>query len=195
MKGSIHTEGNSGYIEYQAVLESEPTGKPLHACRRIPVTLRFIEEGDQEIALRSIAELRCVRIRRLTHDALEQGAVLTLEEIALLLTSSLSTIVRDIRGMRKQGEIIPTRGQNKDIGRSLDSRVQIIRMHCNGVDPAVIAEKTCRSIQDVQRPIEKFEQAKTLLEKKMPVEKIAQVLKISPRLLVIYKELLAEKSM
>ncbi|HEX2952993.1 MAG TPA: DUF1670 domain-containing protein, partial [Bacillota bacterium] len=174
-----------------AVAESEPAGKALHECKRIPVMLRFVGINDQAIASRSIAELRCERIRRITHDALEQGAVLNLDEIALILTSSLSTIVRDIRLMRKNGETVPTRGHNKDIGRSLDARVQIIRMYCEGIEPVVIAEKTCRSIEDVQRPIEKFKEARRLLEKKMPIEKIAQILKMSPRLLEIYIEIIA----
>lgn len=186
----MKTEGNFGCIEYLAVMESEPAGKSLNECKRIPVMLRFITESDQELATRSMADLRCARIMRITHDALEQGAVLTLEEIALLLTSSLSTIVRDIRKLRTQGAIIPTRGQNKDIGRSLESRIQIIRMYNNGVAPQEIANQVCRSIEDVMRPIEKFNEAKKLLAKKMPMDKAAQVMRISPRLLQVYKDLM-----
>lgn len=185
----------NGRILYKAVSEREPMGKLLAECERVSVFLRLYSPEDGQKVETSLAELRCQRIRRLTYDAIEQGGVLTMEDLALLLTSSLSTIVRDVRKLRKEGVTIPTRGQLKDIGCCIDHRLQIIRMYLAGNSPEKIAEVTCRSLDDVHRPIEKYEDVRNLIEKRMPMEKIIQVTKISPRIFQEFQKLSEENPM
>lgn len=177
-----------GRLIFWAVAEDEPMGKPLAECRRVPLNLTLIIHGEISDKT-SQAALRQIRIRRLTQESIDQGGVLTLEELASILTSSYSTIVRDATLLRRRGECIPTRGQIKDIGRSLEGRLEIIRRYSSGESPEKIAEATHRSVTDVIRPIRRFEEVCQLLEKKMPLEKIVKLLGISPRLVEAYQEI------
>lgn len=177
---------NQGILTFWAVAEDEPMGKPLAECRRVPVQLSLVL--SEELRVRpSQAELRQARIRRLTQDAVDQGGVLTLEELASILTSSYSTVIRDVTQLRRRGEVIPTRGQLKDIGRSIEGRLEIIHRYCEGESPERIAEITRRSLADVQRPIERFEEVSRLLERRMPVDRIAKITGVSSRLVQNYE--------
>ena len=184
---------STGVITYWGIHDDEPIGKPLEKCAVRQITLQLIKEGDFELAKRSVSDLRQERIRRLTHEAVEQGVALSLEELALILTSSLSTIVRDVAELRRQGEIIPTRGQLKDIGRSIDTRIELIKLHLENYSCEEIAVKLHRPIEDVRRPIERFEQAVDLLKRRMIPEKVAQITHISPRLVLKYMELIKDQ--
>jgi biotin operon repressor len=179
-----------GVISYWGISDDEPIGKPLEKCAMRQITLQLVNERDYGLAKRSVSALRQERIRRLTHEAVEQGVALSLDELALILTSSLSTIVRDVAELRRQGETIPTRGHLKDIGRSIEARIELVKLYLNNFSCEEIATKLCRPLEDVRRPIERFEQAADLLRKRMSPEKVARVVHISPRLILKYMELI-----
>ena len=60
--------------------------------------------------------LRRHRILRLTKQAYEQDALLSYEDLAVLLTSSPATVKRDIRQLKQQGFFVMTRGAKHDMG-------------------------------------------------------------------------------
>lgn len=64
-----------------------------------------------------LAALPQHRLIRITKEAIEQGALLSHEDIAFLLTTSVVTIKRDIAYLRRAGIIIPSRGWRHDKGR------------------------------------------------------------------------------
>ncbi len=175
-------------LTFKAISNSEPSGKALSECHRIQVQLTLIASEDEPISRqRGLAALRQYRIKRLTHEAAAAGAVLTYEDLAGILTSSISTIFRDITELRRHGEFIPTRGQVKDIGRNIDNKLQIIQLFFSGQrDPGEIARHFHRTGVEIEKLIERFKEVITLLNRKMPVSNIVKITGLSPRLIQKY---------
>lgn len=61
--------------------------------------------------------LRRGRIMRITADALEQGGVLTQEDLARALGMEGRTIRRDVEALQGEGHLVYTRGRVKDVER------------------------------------------------------------------------------
>ena len=58
-----------GQITYQAIDINEPAGKPLAKCRKVPVHLTLVAEGDAQIwAADGPSALRRLRIHRLVYE-------------------------------------------------------------------------------------------------------------------------------
>ena len=101
---------NDIHIIYHAVRSDEPPEKPLDCLRLIPVLLTISQPDDADI-LRSqgISGLRKHKLQRLSKEAYDHGGQFLQEDLALLLTTSIRTIQRDIKELREQGIEIPTR--------------------------------------------------------------------------------------
>jgi hypothetical protein len=72
--------------------------------------------------------LRRGRIVRLLDEALEQGGVLTEEDLARVLYVTRRTIERDVRALRAEGHLIQTRGHVKGVGHGQTRKVRIIEL-------------------------------------------------------------------
>lgn len=101
------TEDNQlsvGKMTYSAYIPNPPSP----SLRRKRVLLTVISEDDDEILARQgLASLRQARILRLCRDAYEQGGLLAYEDLTNLLSTSLSTIKRDLGLLRKEGFSVP----------------------------------------------------------------------------------------
>ena len=56
-----------------------------------------------------LAGLRRQRLERVSREAYDQGAFLSYEDLAMILTKSPATIKRDIHLLKQQGKFIMTR--------------------------------------------------------------------------------------
>jgi hypothetical protein len=102
----------SGEICYLAVAATEPAGKPQRTSAKVEVCLELTDASDLEVRREhGLAWMRRCRIARLARQARIQGALLTVEDLAFIVTSSTDTIKRDIAWLRDTGEEVPTRGQ------------------------------------------------------------------------------------
>lgn len=96
--------GETGKITYHAYIPKPPSS----SLRKKRVLLTLTSEDDGEILAREgLAFLRQARILRLCKEAYEQGALLSYEDLTSLLLTSLSTIKRDLRLVRKEGLSVP----------------------------------------------------------------------------------------
>ena len=78
------------------------------SLRRKRVLLTLISEDDGDmLAKRGLAFLRQARIIRLCREAHEQGALLAYEDLTNLLLTSLSTLKRDLRILRREAFSVP----------------------------------------------------------------------------------------
>ena len=97
----------------------EPASKAIEQMRKVEV--RVTVEGGQEdlevLSSHGVSWLRCVRILRMTEEAIEQGALLTQEDLGRLFGVDVRTIRRDIRRLREVGYEVNTRGYYRDIGK------------------------------------------------------------------------------
>jgi hypothetical protein len=124
----------SGQICYEAVAADEPAGKHIALTRKVSCRLTFNDVNtDFEILVNyGLAGLRRHRILRLTREAYDQGALLSYEDLAILLTTSPATVRRDIRHLRNDGKFIMTRGAKHDMGPGISHKTQIIELYLKG---------------------------------------------------------------
>jgi len=66
---------------------------------------------------------------RLCDEAIDQGGVLTQEDLAILLGTSLSTIKRDDAYLMKKDTSLLTRGMMEDIGRSVSHKTKAVELY------------------------------------------------------------------
>jgi hypothetical protein len=103
-----------GTIFYIAVAKEEPVDKPLEECRTVGVLLTLFPKENREIRKKKgLPAARRYTIARICQEALEQGALLTPEDLSMLLTKSIQTIKGDIAHLEKEGVTVPLRGSFK----------------------------------------------------------------------------------
>jgi len=182
------SEGSfSGKLTFWGVKKSVPSGTPLSRSEHIKVELTLTAPEDEEVLQRhGVAGLRRHRLKRLVAEANQAGATLTYEDLANILTCSLSTICRDIKELHKKGEFVGTRGQVKNIGRCRVSRLEILRLLLEGASEEEAATRFGWELKNIRRLYHRFHQAVQLFNKKMPVPKIAKITRLSPSLLEDY---------
>ena len=96
---------SSGEIAYEAVAADEPAGKHIRLTRKVTTRLKLLDfNADLDVlANYGLAGLRRHRLARLTRQTYDQGALLSYEDLAMLLTTSPSTVRRDVYYLRRQG--------------------------------------------------------------------------------------------
>ncbi len=167
-----------------------PFGPPLVEADKVEVTLT-VDAGaeDAEVKARKGAEgLRQGQILRLVEESLEQGGVLTQEDLARALKVSARTIRRGVQALKTKGYLIHTRGQVKGIGRGQTHKVRIIKLWLDRIGYAQIVRQTYHSQQSVKRYISTFLRIVVLHQKGVPVEEIAFLTQSSQRLVQDYLE-------
>lgn len=165
-----------------------PIGLPVSEADKIKVILT-IDAGaeDEEVKTREGATgLRRGRILRLLEEALEQGGVLTQEDLAHLLNVDVRTIRRDIHALQSEGHTIQTRGQLKDNGQNQSYKVRIIELWLNRTDQDQMARWLHHSPQAIQRNIKKFFEVISLHQEDMPEDEIAELIQTPARLVQDY---------
>ena len=178
-----------GQIIYRAVAKEEPAGKSLAECRLVSVKLTLFAEEDRKVLKeKGLITLRRRRIIRMSHEALDQGALVTQEDLAELLTTSVRTVRYDIAHLREKGVNIPTRGYYRDIGRRSSHKAVIVGLWLKGYEYSEIELRTHHSPASIQNYVENFKKV-VFLKDKMEIEDIRQVTGLSERLIKEYCEL------
>ena len=176
-------------VSYCAVADHEPAGKKLSDCVRLSVRLTLHASDDLE---QGIVQLRRRRIARLCHEAHDQGALLTQEDLAILLTTSVSTIKRDLRALRAQDTFLPTRGQQRDIGPGTSHKPQIVRRYLAGESLTKISRSMRHGIDSMQRYLQAFRQVALMTKEGLEPQVIRKASRLSERLVADYQELFAQ---
>ena len=182
---------SSGEIAYEAVAAEEPAGKHIRLTRKITVRLRLIDLNTDLEALANwgLAGLRRHRIARLTKQTYDQGALLSYEDLDMILTTSPATVKRDIYHLRHQGMFIMTRGMKHDMGPGLSHKTIIIDLYLKNYTFSEIEAKTNHSETSVKRYLADFIQVATLYQQKFSHNQIRLITKKSDRLVREYIQL------
>ena len=144
---------------------------------------------DVEIKERDGAEgLRQGRILRLTEEALEQGGVLTQEDLARVLSVDARTIRRDVKVLKAAGHLVQTRGFVKGVGRGQTHKVRVIELRLDREGYDKIARRMHHSPQAIKRYVSAFLRMVVLHRQGTPVEEIAFLTQPSARLVQEYLE-------
>ena len=181
-------ELTSGQVHYLAVDDREPAGKPVQLCRKksVRLTLHNPDEDIKAYHDGGLSHLRQIRLLRITKEAIEQGALLSYEDIAFLLTTSIVTIKRDIAFLRRDGKTIPSRGWRHDMGRGTTHKSQILELYLSGYLFTEIEKRTHHSETAVKRYIQDFSKIILLHLKDFSVDQIRISTGFSNRLIGEY---------
>lgn len=184
-----------GQIEVTAIAIEERSGKVIEKMekKRVRITIdNGIEDIDVLKEFRRIS-LRQLKIERITHEAIEQGGVLSQEDLAKYLGCTVRTVQRDIKQIKQRGIEVVTRGYLHNIGRGQTHKVKIIGMHLDGKTYSEIKLKTRHSVGAIKRYLESF--TKVLMAQSRGIYRIKDisgVTGISETLVKQYRQLITE---
>ncbi len=181
----------SGQMQYLAVDDREPAGKPVTLCKKVSVrlTVHNVDEDLEVYKKEGLTGLRHHRLLRVTKEAIEQGALLSYEDIAFILTTSVITIKRDMAALRRSGRTIPSRGWRHDMGRGSTHKTQILDMYLSNYQFSEIENRTHHSETAVKRYIQDFYKIILLHIKGFSIDQIRITTGFSNRLIGEYIEL------
>lgn len=184
----------SGQICYEAVAADEPAGKHIALARKVScrLTLNDVNTDFEILAQYELAGLRRHRILRLTREAYDQGALLSYEDLAIILTTSPSTVKRDIRYLKNDGKFVMTRGAKHDMGPGLSHKTQIIELYLKGYQFTEIEQKTNHSETSVMRYLRDFSQVIALHQQGFPPAQIRLITKLSDKIIKEYLQLFSD---
>lgn len=186
-----------GQVRQVVASMKAPFGPPLAEVDKVEVTLT-VDAGneDAEVKAQTGSEgLRRAQILRLTEEALEQGGLLTQEDLARALKVSARTIRRAVQVLKAEGFLVHTRGQVKGVGRGQTHKVRIIELWLDRKGYVQIVRQTYHSQQSIKRYVSTFLRIVVLHRKGVPVEEIAFLTRSSEKLvrdyLQVYESALA----
>ena len=182
-----------GQVSYPAVVVGEPAGKPIRHCLTEPVSLTLIHPSDADVLHNEGSPaLRRARLARLCTEAYRQRAVLSHEDLSLLLAVDVSTIRRLVKQCAEEGERPSTRGLIQDIGPTISHKERVIRLYFKGQLPLRIAASTGHSLGSVERYLSDFGRVVTLSKRDMALAVISRITGLSDRLVSAYLKLSRE---
>lgn len=183
---------SNGEISYEAVAADEPAGKHIRLARKKNVRLKLLDYNTDldVLAEYGTAGVRRHRLARITRQAYEQGALLSYEDIAMLLTTSPATVKRDVRALNQSGKFIVTRGSKLDMGPGISHKTIIIDYYLKDYTFTEIERITNHSERSVKRYLTDFIQVITLHKQGFKQNQIRLISHKSDRLVREYLELL-----
>jgi Protein of unknown function (DUF1670) len=175
-----------------SVNESQEQHKKIEDHKIIPVRLNLVTREDMEKLEKKVkrTEIEKARAIRLFNEAYEQGALLTLADVGVLLGKSISIVSRYVQEYQKEHDkILPTRGNIHDIGPGITHKGIIVRKKLEKKSSTQIAKETNHSPEAVDRYIRDYGRVKMLIGKRMTVEEISYATGISRGVVEQYKDL------
>jgi len=182
---------SSGEIAYEAVAAEEPAGKHIRLTKKVTVRLKLIDlNTDFEVlAEYGLAGLRRHRLARITRQAYDQGALLSYEDLSMILTTSPATVKRDVYHLKHQGMFIMTRGSKHDMGPGLSHKTVIIDLYLKNYTFTEIERITNHSETSIKRYLADFIQIATLCQQKFTENQMRVIAKMSSRIIREYVQL------
>jgi hypothetical protein len=176
-----------------------PFGPPLSETDKVEITLT-VDAGMEDRQVKAREGLRGMRrgqVLRLTAEALEQGGVLTQEDLARVLGVHRRTIARTVQALKEHGHLVQTRGAIQGVGRCQSHKVRIIELWLDREGYEKIARWVHHSPRSIQRYVSTFLRMVVLRRKGTAVSEIAFLTRSSQRLvreyLAVYEAAMKEE--
>lgn len=181
---------HEGQIVFHAASASEPPGKRISEIKTVPIHLTFHDRTDiRVLSEEGTSALRKHKVIRMANEALDQGGLLTQEDLSVLLCSSRRTIRRDIKELKVQGIEVPTRGTLQDIGPGVTHKSKVVKMWLEGYEYTDIERKTGHSGFFVQRYLSGFSKVVRFYSRGYSLPEIRELADMSERLIQEYLDL------
>lgn len=153
-----------GQIIYYAVKLGEPASKRIRDCQLVSVKLTLHDSGD--LAYRKKHGHKALiqdLMQRICREAYEQGAVLSVEDVASILHLSESTVKRYKRAFEQAGTPLILRGSTADMGPGTCHRAPIVELFLQGYSETETAQRTNHTLESVERYLYDFLRVSLLL--------------------------------
>jgi hypothetical protein len=165
-------------------------------CRLIPVILTLVDPSDAEQLARGIpmSAIAQKSIARICREAFEQGALLSMRDIGLLVwrSNSCISVIRK-KWEAEQQTSLPHVGTIQDFGTCISHKTAIIRkVVYEGKDPRRAADETKHSQRAVDRYLKDFHRVRTCYEHMQDVDFITRTTGLSKHLVNQYVGIIAE---
>ncbi len=155
-----------GEIIHTAVSIDEPAGKPIMHCKVVPVRLTYFDAIDLVVMREEgTVEARAIRLFRLCRQTYSQRALLSYEDLSVLLCINVSTVGDLVNRLRDRGFFVPTRGAVKDIGPAPSHKREIATLLGKGLTTSWIRSITNHSEHAIGRYQQQFALVLYLLHK------------------------------
>jgi len=184
-----------GQIEVTVVGVEERSGKLLEQMEKKKVRLTLDAGLEDHEAMREVGRrgLRQLRVQRMSEEALDQGGVLSQEDLSRYLSCTVRTIQRDIQEVKQRGIDVRTRGVLHNIGRGQTHKVKIVGLYLDGKTYSEIQLTTRHSVGAIKRYLESF--TKVVMAEHRGIvwaKEISAVTGLSENVVRQYQELIRE---
>lgn len=171
-----HTRGDSPKRRYKTVILTIVSDKDVD----------MFEKGE------SISNIRKNVITRIIREAYQQGGVLSMRDIGLLLVKRPSEISNLRIDYEKQNQVVlPHTGVLHDMGSSVSHKRQIVYKHVvEKKDPVKVAYETNHSQSAVDRYLRDFNRVKTLTDEQKDIDYIQLVTNIAKPVIKQYQQII-----
>jgi hypothetical protein len=118
-----------------------------------------------------------VQVARLIRTAADQGGLLTIAELSVMVNRSYAQVARYVQEWQQEtGELLPLKGYKMDQGASPTHKGEITRLYEQGLEPPDIAHETGHSLKSVERYLKDYERVKMLLRDHKSAEEISSLI-------------------
>lgn len=160
--------GQLSWITTSVQNDKPSFGKRREEYKQETVELPYIIKEDIELKRKKVSKIEhdLIRIERLTKAAKEQGAFLTVEELAAILNRSTATISKRIQEYHEENDdMLPLKGYILDMGRGTTHKRIILELYEEGNEAPDIARETDHSLEAVDRYIKDYERVRFLVRR------------------------------
>jgi hypothetical protein len=117
------------------------------------------------------------RLARMVTAAAEQGGLLTIAELSVILNKSYQVISTYVREWEQENdELLPLKGYRMDQGSRPTHKKEIVRLYEQGIEPPDVARETRHSLKSVERYLQDYERVKMLLKREMEADEISSTI-------------------
>jgi hypothetical protein len=133
------------------------------------------------------------RLARMVKAAAEQGGLLTLAELSVILNKSYQVVSTYVREWEQENdELLPLKGYRMDQGSRPTHKKEIVRLFEQGLEPPDVARETCHSLKSVERYLQDYERVKLLLKRGMETDEISSTIGRGRTVVLEYVEIAHE---
>jgi uncharacterized protein DUF1670 len=165
-------------------------------CRLVPVVLTLIDPSDVEQLATGTPMSAIARkaIARLTTEAFQQGALLSMRDIGLLVWREISTISHHRQAWEACHQTtLPHTGSLQDVGTCISHKTTIIRkVVYEGKDPRQVSHETKHSQQAVDRYLKDFYRVQTCYQHNPDFDFITRTTGLSKHLVNQYVQIITQ---
>lgn len=136
------------------------------------------------------------RVARLCQQAYQQGGLLTVTDLSLILGISSSTVRHAMQAWEgAHQQFLPTRSTIHDLGSTISHKRQIVALHLQGYFPSEIARMSNHDPHNVDRYLRDFERVYDMARDGAPLNKICFLSGLSPRLVKEYLGIIQQQGL